>query len=186
MKSTGGARLSCYIENFPREATPLEKEWHKLSTTPTPPPSKKKISSQNLKHIHKLLLENIYDIKQLTRGNVTNLMSHTEYINYYKKPTHMLKYTLKIAEQLFCHPRCNENCQEPCQNHYPPRTLKQEYIITKHNIEPLNNDIHTHPQALTLLIHPSAPTHVINNSTKYPIHSIIDHYIVPTKDKHKI
>ena len=93
IKTTGGAHLTSYIETFPLEATLLEKEWHKLSTTPPP----QKISNQNLKHIHKLLLGNIYDIKQLTLRDDTHMMSHTKYINYYKKPTHTLKQTLKIA-----------------------------------------------------------------------------------------
>ena len=56
----------------------------------------------------------------------------------------------------------------------------------EHNIEPLNREILTHPLATQHLIHPTKPTHIQNNPIRYPIHSIIDHHITPTKDKYKI
>ena len=96
-KIVGGAHLRSKIGKFPLESTPLEREWHKLSTTPPP----QKLSTRNSKYIHKLLLENIYDIKQLTLPNGTHLMSYTEYSKYYKKPTHLIKQALKTIEQPF-------------------------------------------------------------------------------------
>ena len=96
IKAVGGAHLISQIKKFPLEAKPLEKKWHKLSTTPPP----QKISIQNLKHIHKLLLKNIYDIKQLTLRNGTHLMSYTGYINYHKKPTHMIKTSTKNSRTI--------------------------------------------------------------------------------------
>ena len=76
--------------------------------------------------------------------------------------------------------------QGSCQDHYPPCTLKQKYILMKQNINPLNREILRHP------INPTKSntfdhtrTHR-NNPIRYPIHSIIDHHIKTTKDKYII
>ena len=56
----------------------------------------------------------------------------------------------------------------------------------EHSIEPLNIEILTHQPASPHLTNLTTSAHIKNNPTGYPIHSIIDHYIKPTKDKYKI
>lgn len=56
----------------------------------------------------------------------------------------------------------------------------------EHNIESLNIEIRTRPPTPPHLTHLTKPAHMINNPTRYSIHSIIEHYIKPTKDKSNI
>ena len=79
---------------------------------------------QSLKLFHKLLLQNMYKINQTTLSNGTNQMSHEDFKIYYKTFTKLKIQALNIATQLFCHPICTQDYQQPCHNHYPPRTLK--------------------------------------------------------------
>ena len=136
--------------------------------------------------LHKLLLHNIYEIKHITLPNGTNLMTQEDFKNYYIKPTKLIKQALNIAEQLFCYPRCNPNYQNPCDNHHPPRTLKEEYITPDHNIEPRTIETPIHPPTPSHPPQPLPPPNIKNNPTRYPIHVILDHKEIKTKDKYKI
>ena len=110
-------------------------------------------------------------------------MTQKDFKFFYTKPTKLIKQALDIAEQLFCYPRCNPTCQTPCDNHHPPRTLKEEYITLDHNIVPSTTEIPIHPP---MPPHPPPPPNIKNNPISYPIHSILDHKEIKTKDKYKI
>ena len=128
LKKAGGAHLRSQIDNFSLKATPLEQLWCHLSETQLPQIN----PTQTFKFLHKLLLQNIYEIKHITLPNGTNLMLHEEFKHYYTTPTKLIKQALDIAAQLFCHPKCNPTCLNPCTNHHPPCTLKEEYISRDH------------------------------------------------------
>ena len=137
IKKVGGAHLQSNIDNFLLKATTLEQIWCQLSTIQLPqinPTQTLKLLHKLL--FHKLLLYNIYEIKHITLPNGINLMIQEDFKKNYTKPTKQIKQALDIVEQLFCYPRCNPICQTPCDNHHPPRTLKEEYITLAHNIEP--------------------------------------------------
>ena len=113
-------------------------------------------------------------------------MSQEDFKHYYIIPTKLIKQALDIAEQLSCHPRCNPTCLNPCINHHPPHTLKEDYITRDHNVEPRTREIPIHP-----LMPPHPPQskpllNIKNNPIRYPIHSILDHKEIKTKDKNKI
>ena len=142
--------------------------------------------TQTFKFLYKLLLQNIYEIKHITLPNGTNLTSQKDFKHYYITPTKLIKQALDIAEQLLCHPRCNPTCLNPCTNHHPPYTLKEDYIIRDHNVEPRTREIPIHPP---MSPHPpqSKPLlNIKNNPIKYPIHSILDHKEIKTKDEYEI
>ena len=170
------------IDNFPLEATPFEQIWCQLSTIQLPHIN----PTQTLKILHKLLLYNIYEIKHITLPNGINLMTQEDFKNYHIKPTKLIKQALDIAEQLICYPWCNPNCQNPCDNHHPPHTLKEEYIKLDHNIEPRIIEDPIHPPTPPHPPQPLPPLNIKNNPTRYPIHSILDHKETKTKDKYKI
>ena len=113
-------------------------------------------------------------------------MTQEDFKNYYTKPTKLIKQALDIVEQLFCYPRCNPKCQNPCDNHHPPRTLKEEYITLDHNIEPRTTKSPIHPPTPPHPPQPLLPPNIKNNPRRYPIHSILDHKEIKTKDKYKI
>ena len=182
IKKAGGAHLRSNIDNFPLKATPLEQIWCQLSTIQLPQIN----PSQTTKLFHKLLLHNIYEIKHITLPNGTNLMTQEDFKNYYTKPTKLIKQALNIAEQLFCYPRYSPNCQNPCDNHHPPCTLKEEYITPDHNIEPRTIETPIHPPMPPHPPQPLPPPNIKNNPTRYPIHVILDHKEIKTKDKYKI
>ena len=121
IKKAGAAHLRCTLENYPLEATSLEKIWYQMATSLFPQMN----PTQILKPIHKLLLHNIYDIKHLTLSNGTNMILHEDFEYYYTKPTKLIKQTLNTTTQLFCQLGCNLNRQNICPIHHPPRTLKQ-------------------------------------------------------------
>ena len=182
IKKAGGAHLRSNNDNFPLKATPLEQIWCQLSANQLPQIH----PTQNLKILHKLLLHNIYEIKHITLPNGTNLMTQEDFQKFYTKPTILIKQALDIAEQLFCYPRCNPTCQTPCDNHHSPRTLKEEYTIQDHNITPRTTETPIHPPTPPHPPQPPPPPNIKNNPTRYPIHSIIDHKEIKTKDKYKI
>ena len=128
--------------------------------------------TQIFKPIHKLLLHNIYDIKHLTLSNGINMMSHVDFEYYYTKSTKLMKQTLNTAIQFFCQPRCNPNCQNICPIYHPPRTLKQEYIILEHNLEPRIREAPIHPPIHPPIPphppHPISPTYIKKQSNKIP------------------
>ena len=111
-------------------------------------------------------------------------MTQEDFKKYYIKPTKLIKQALDITEQLFCYPRCNLNCQNPCDNHHPPHTLKEEYITLDHNIEPRTTENPIYPP--TPPHPPLPPPSIKNNPTRYSIHSILHHKEIKTKDKYKI
>ena len=141
IKKARGAHFRSNIDNFPLKATPLEQMWCQLSTIQLPQIN----PIQTLKLLHKLLLHNIYEIKHITLPNGINLMTQEDFKMFYSKPTKLIKQALDIAEQLFCYLQCNPTYQNPCDNHHPPHTLKEEYITLDHNIEPRTIEIPTHP-----------------------------------------
>ena len=178
IKQAGGAHFRSQIDNFPLKATPLEQMWCQLSETHLPQIN----STQTFKFLHKLLLQNIYEIKHITLPNGINLMSQKDFKHYYVTPTKLIKQALDIAEQLFCHPKCNPTCLNPCTNHHPPHTLKEDYIIIDHNVEPR---IRKTPIHLSIPLHPPQPKppfNIKNNLIRYPIHSIL----ITKKSKQKI
>ena len=113
-------------------------------------------------------------------------MTQEDFKNYHIKPTKLIKQALDIAEQLFCYPQCNPNCQNPCDNHHPPHTLKEEYKTLDHNIEPRTIEDPIHPPMPPHPPQPLPPLNIKNNPTRYSIHSILDHKETKTKDKYKI
>ena len=182
IKKTSETHLCSNIDNFPLKATPLEQIWCQLSITQLPQIN----PIQILKFLHKLLLQNIYEIKHIILPNGINLMSQEDFKFFYTKPKKLIKQAVDIAKQLFCHPRCNPNCRNPCNNHHPPRTLKKEYIILDHNIEPRIAESHTHPPMPPHPPQPLSSPNIKNNPIRHPIQSILNHKEIKTKDKYKI
>ena len=180
IKKAGGAHFRSNIDNFPLKATPLEQIWCQLSTNQLPQIN----PTQNLKILHKLLLHNIYEIKHITLPNGTNLMTQEDFQKFNTKPTKLIKQALDIVEQLFCYLRCNPTCQTPCDNHHSPRILKEEYITRDHNIVPSTTKTPIHPPMPPHPPQPLPPPNIINNPISYPIHSILDHKEIKTKDKY--
>jgi hypothetical protein len=88
----------------------------------------------SLKHLHKLIMHNIFELKQITCTNGTHLMDNEEFKTQYNKPTKIEKTALEYARRLFCKPTCHNQCTRPCLTHKPPNTLKNEYIIPNQNI----------------------------------------------------
>ena len=113
-------------------------------------------------------------------------MSQEDFKNFYTTPMKLIKQALDIVGQLFCHPRCNPNCLNPCVNHHPPRTLKQEYITFDHNIAARTREAPIHPPTPPHLLRSIPPLNIKNNPVRHPIHSILDHKEIKTKDKYKI
>ena len=169
IKRAGGAHLCSNIDNFPLKATPLEQMWCRLATIQLPQIN----PTQNIKLLHKLLLQCTYEIKHITLPNGTNLMSQEDFKSFYAKPTKLIKQALDIAEQLFCYPRCNPNCQNLCDNHHPPCTLKDEYITLDHNIEPRIIEIPVHPPTPPDSLQPIPPSTIKKQPYKisYPFNT---------------
>ena len=129
----------------------------------------------SLKLLQKLLIHNIIELGQLTLPNGLNMMSPNDFKNYYSNPTKLIKSALNIAQQLFCHPLCLPQCQQPCPHHHPPRTLKDNYIIINHNILPRQPDPPLHPPNPPHPRHPPPPRDVLKDPRQFPIHIILDH-----------
>ena len=182
IKKVGGAHFRSTIDNFPLKATPLEQIWYQESETLLPQIN----PTQTFKYLHKLVLQNIYEIKHITLPNGTNLMSQEDFKNFYTTPKKLIKQALDIAEQLFCYLRCNPTCLNPCANHHPPGTLKEEYITLDHNIKPQTREIPIHLPTPPHPLQPIPPLNIKNNPTRYLVHSILDHKEIKTKDKYKI
>ena len=100
IKKARGAHLRSTMDNFPLKATSLEQMWCHLLATQLPQIN----PTQTLKFLHKLLLQNIYEIKHITLPNGTNLMTLEDFKHFYVTPTKIIKQALDIAEQLFYHP----------------------------------------------------------------------------------
>ena len=182
MKKEGGTHLKSLEANFQLHISELEREWTTNATIELPHLNLKLY----LKLLHKLLLHNIQKIKHITLPNGTHLMSHKDFQTYYKTPTKLEKNALNIAEQLFCHNNCDQDCPTPCIRHPPPRTLKTKYITNNQTMTPntLANSLNTTPPQQIQLANP--PPHIINNSLKFPIYTILNHKLIESKDKYKI
>ena len=175
IKKTRGAYRCSQIDNFPLKATPFEQIWCQLVEIQIPQFS----PTQTFKFIHKLLLQNIYEINHITSLNGKNLMSQEDFKHYYVTPTKLIKQALDI-------PKCNPTCLNPCTNHHPPRTLKEEYITMDHNVESRTREIPTHPPTPPHPPQPKPSLNIKNNPIRYPIHSILNYKEIKTKNKHKI
>ena len=111
-------------------------------------------------------------------------MSSNDFQTYYTTPTKLVKNALNIAEQLFCHPRCNNECQTPCNRHTLPCTLKTRYITNNQTLTPtFENPLDT---PLPQQTQPTPPPNITNNPMKFPIHTILNHKSIETKNKYKI
>jgi hypothetical protein len=104
MKKEGGTHFKSLEANFQLHTTEFEQEWITNATTELPHLNPK----LSLKLLHKLLLHNIHKIKHITLPNGTHLMSHKDFQTYYKTPTKLEKNAINIAEQLFCHTKCDQ------------------------------------------------------------------------------
>ena len=182
IKKIEGAHLHSQIDNFPLKATPPKQMWCQLLETQLPQIN----STQTFKFLHKLLLQNIYEIKHITLPNSIKQLLQEDFKHYYITPTKLIKQALDIAEQLFCHPKCNTTYLNPYTNHHPPSTLKEEYIIINHNIEPRTREPPIHPLIPPHSPQSKLPLNIKNNPVRYPIHSILNHKEIKTKDKYKI
>lgn len=135
----GGAHLKSEIENLLLASTSLETTYMR--------------EAQNLlrfnpilylKLLHKLLLYNILELKQVTLPNGLHLMSNNDFETCYSTPSKLIKSALHIAEQLFKHPTYQSQCGNLCPHHPPPHNLKNKYIINNHKIAPKKNEVPIH------------------------------------------
>jgi hypothetical protein len=179
MKLEAGVHLKSIEKNFQLQATELELEWKARSTIILPQLNPK----LSTKLLHKLLIHNIHKIKHISMPNGTDLMSPKDFQTYYKTPTKLNKNALNIVEQLFCHPRCNQNCSNTCSRHPQARTLIDKYISENSELTP-NIPINPIPQPTPQQRNP--PTNIKNNPLKFSINAILNHKTNETKDKYKI
>ena len=170
LKQEAGVHLKSTMEKNLISTSPLENAWMKEAQN---------IHNLNpktsLKLLQKLLLHNILKLEQITLPNGLHLMSPSDFKNYHSNPTKLIKSALNIAQQLFCHPSCPPQCQQPCTHHYPPRTLKDNYIIINHNILPRQPEPPTHPPSPPHPRQPIPPRNILTNSRQFPIHIILGH-----------
>ena len=105
LKTIGGAHLKSTVEKFPLLPTPLETQWlHQIQNSQTLTPA------TSLKYLHKLLLYNITELKQITHPNGTQLMTNADFKHYYESPTKNIRAALDHARTLFCKSTCNNQC----------------------------------------------------------------------------
>ena len=168
-KHKAGVHLKSTINNFVLNPSPLETAWmqeaqmlHDLNP------------NISLKLLHKLLVHNITTLDQITMPNGTTLMDPDEFKIYHSTPSKLINSALYIANQLFCHLPCNQ-CPLPCQQHHPPRSLKNKYIIRHHNILPHPPAASIHPSNLHIPPLPLSPTNMLKDPRTFSIHKILDH-----------
>ena len=169
MKTEGGAYLRSIEVDFQLNKTKLEKEWRTNTELPYLNPE------LSLKLLHKLITLNIHSIKQISLPNGTNLMSPEEFKKYSKNPTKLEISALNIATQLFCQSPCNQNCHIPYPIHIHTRTLKTQYISHHRELYPRLIEGPLHPIPPQQPQYPNSPLKIINNPSKFPIHTIISH-----------
>ena len=169
MKIEGGAYLKSIEADFHLNKTELEKEWR---TTTEMPHLNPKLS---LILLHKFITLNIHSIKQISIPNGTNLMSTEEFEKYYKNPTKLEISTLNIVAQLFCQSPCNQNCPTPCPIHIQTKILKTQYISDHRELHPRLIEESLHPTPPLQPQYPNSSIKIINNPSKFPIHTIISH-----------
>ena len=120
-------------------------------------------------------MHNIIKLEQIAMPNGITLMNPDNFKTYHSNATKLIKSALNIADQLFCHPPCQQECQIPCPHHYPPRTLKNEYTIINHIILPQHPTPPIHPPNPPAPRLPPPPNNMLNNPHQFPIHIILDH-----------
>jgi hypothetical protein len=115
LKKEAGVHLKSTMDNFILNTSLLENVWMKET---------RNMHGLNhrtlLKLLQKLLLHNIIELGQITLPNGLTMMSPNDFKNYHSNPTRLIKSALNIAQQLFCHPSCPPQCQQPCTHHHPP------------------------------------------------------------------
>ena len=180
LKHKAGVHLKSTINNFLLNPSPLETTWmHEAQMLPGLNPD------ISLKLLHKLLVHNIITLDQITLPNGTTLMNPDEFKIYHSSPSKLIRSALNIATQLFCHPLCNQ-CPIPCQQHPPPRSLKNKYIIRQNNILPQSPTAPIHPPNSHILPLPPPPNDMLKNPQQFPIHKILDHKQKQSKDHNGI
>ena len=170
LKHKAGVHLKSTINNFQLNPSPLKIAWtqeaqelHGLSP------------NTSLKLLHKLLVHNIITLDQITMPNGTTLMNSGKFKIYHSNPSKLIKSALNIANQLFCHPPCDQECPLTCQHHHPPRSLKTKYTIRHHNILPHLPTPPIHPPNPPIPYLPPPPNNMIKNPRQFSIHKILDH-----------
>lgn len=99
-------------------------------------------------------------------------MIANDFSHFYKPPTKLIKTTLFVVEQLFCHLTCYPHCFILCPNHMVPRILQNKFITPNHiiylrpRILPIN---------LPLSLHPLPPKHILTSPLLFCIHSVFNH-----------
>ena len=158
------------MDNFISNTSALENVWmteaqnmHGLNHT------------TSLKLLQKLPLHNITELRQIALPNDLDMMSPNDLKNYHSNLTKLIKNALNIAQQLLCHPPCLPQCQQPCPHHYPPRTLKHNYIISNHNILPKQPNSPVHPPNPPSPHQPPPPREILKDPKQFPIHIVLDH-----------
>ena len=74
----------------------------------------------------------------------------------------------------------------PCQQHHPPRSLKNKYIIKHHNILPHPPTAPVHPPNLHIPPLPPPPNIMLKDPRQFAIHKILDHKRKQFKDHNGI
>ena len=169
MKIEGGAYLKSIETDFHLKKTKLEEKWR---TTTEIPHLNPKLS---LKLLHKLISLNIHSVKQISLPNGTHLMSPEEFRKYYKNPTKLEITAINIAAQLFYQSPCNQNCPTPCLIHIQTITLKTQFITDHRELHLRVIEDSLHPTPPQQPQYPNPPINIINNPSKFPIHTIITH-----------
>ena len=99
LKTTSGTHLKSTLKAFSLTPTPLETQWMvQASNIPMLTPT------LSLKYLHKLVIHNIYELKQITHPNGTHLMSNNEFKHHYHTLTKTERIALDYARSLFCEP----------------------------------------------------------------------------------
>ena len=180
LKHKAGVHLKSTINNFLIDPSPLENAWmqeaqllHGLNP------------SISIKLLHKLLIHNITTLAQLTMPNDTTLMNADDFKTYHSTPSKLIKSALHIANQLFCLLPCNQ-CPIPCQQHHPPGSLKNQYIIRHHNILPHPTTAPVHPPNPPIPHLPPTPNNMLKDPHKFPIQKILDHKQNQSNDHNRI
>lgn len=99
-------------------ATFLKNTFNKLSLLPTLLERKQLLQAINiptltptlsLKYLHKLILHNMFELKDITKPNIIYLLTNEDFQNYYCTPIKGETTTLNYARLLLCEPSCQTN-----------------------------------------------------------------------------
>ena len=126
----------------------------------------------SLKYLHKLILDNIFELKHITCPNGTHLMSNDEFKTHYNKPTKIHEIALEYVRKLFCEPICFTQCTHPCPTHMTPNTLRNKYKILNHDIHIRPQERHTQLPPPLSSEHPKPPPYILKDPTHFLIQTI--------------